>query len=162
MANKEKILFIILVMIFITGQLSGNVKVTGKLLIPTAKGEKKYRAVITFTRAEICIECYKKIFQPLNEFDTPKQAKIVINTAEVEEIQTQIQSNKIYIIPKDSYTIRYRNVFNRASKTIGVVSFIPITVENWALIFVVDNPVDIKTIGEALIKIIGERCEVIS
>lgn len=157
MANNEKFFSIVMVIIFLTGHLLGNIKVAGKLLIPTAKGKKKYRAVITFTRAEICIECYKKIFQPLNEFDTPKQAKIVINTTEVEEIQTQIQSNKIYIIPKDSYTIRYRNVFNRASKTVGVVSFIPITVENWALIFVVDNPADIKTIGESLIKIIGAR-----
>lgn len=162
MANNEKIYSIVLVIIFLTGHILGNIKVAGKLLIPTAKGEKKYRAVITFTRKEICIECYKKIFQPLNEFDTPKQAKIVINTAEVKEIQTQIQSNKIYIIPEDSYTIHYRNVFNRSYKTIGIMSLSPINVENWALIFVVDNPADIKAIGESLIKIIGARCEVVS
>jgi hypothetical protein len=160
MANKEKIIFIILVMIFMTGRLSGIIKVTGKLLIPTAKGEKKYDAVITVTQTGIMIKCSKKIFQRFNEFDAPKQSKIKINTAEVEEIQIQIQNNKIFIITKDSFTILHRNVFNRASKIIGIRSLFPVTVENWALIFVVDNPVDIKAIGEALIKIIGERCEV--
>ena len=160
MANKEKIIFIILVMIFMTGQLSGNIEVAGKLLIPTAKGEKKYDAVITVTQTGIMIKCSKKIFQRFNEFDAPKQSKIKLNTAEVEEIQIQNQNKKIFIITKDFFTIRYRNVFNRATKIIGIRSLFPVTVEKWALIFVVDNPVDIKALGEALIKIIGERCEV--
>lgn len=160
MTNKEKIIFIVLVMIFLTGKLSGNIKVTGKLLIPTAKGERMYDSVITFTRVEICIECLKEIFQPFNEFDSPKHAKIVVNTAEIEEIQIQIQNKKIFIITKDSFTIRYRNIFNRASKIIGIQSLSPVSVENWALIFVVENSDDIKTTGEALIKIIGKQCEV--
>jgi hypothetical protein len=160
MQAKRKPIMILMVIIMVAGQLSGEIRASGKLLIPTAKGEKPYDAVITITQAEILIECQEKIFQPFNEFDAPKQSKIKLNTVKVEEIQIQIQDNKIFIITKDSFTIRYRNVFNRATKIIGIRSLFPVTVENWALIFVVDNPVDIKAIGEALIKIIGERCEV--
>ena len=106
------------------------------------------------------IKCSKKIFQPFNEFDAPRQSKIKLNTAEVEEIQIQTQNKKIFIITKESFTIRYRNIFNRVSKYSGFVASFPGTVENLALIMVVDNPADIKALGEALIKVIGNRCEV--
>ncbi|UCH93988.1 MAG: hypothetical protein JSV88_27480 [Candidatus Aminicenantes bacterium] len=160
MQAKRKPIMIFMFIIMLLGQILGEIRAVGKLLIPGANGEKQYDTVITFTQAEIMIKCTKKIFQPFNEFDTPKQSKIKLNTAEVEEIQIQIQNNRIFIITKDSFTIRYRNVFNRASKVIGLEYLFPVTVEKWALIFVVDNPADIKAIGEELIKIIGKRCEV--
>lgn len=161
MMHKEKIILFVMVMIFVTGQLSGEIKAAGKLLIPTAKGEYQYDAVITITRAEIGIECALKIFQPFNQFDAPKKAKINVSTGEVEEVQVQIQENKIYIITTDSFCIRYRNIFNRASKVIGFECLFPITIENWALIFTLDNPADIGAVSEALIKVIGELCEVL-
>jgi hypothetical protein len=119
-----------------------------------------YDAVITITRAEILIECDKKIFQPFNEFDVPKKAKIKVSMVEVEEIQ--IQKNKIFIATKESFWKRYRNISHHyyKSKYAGFLSWENIQI--WVLIFVVDNPADIKAIGEELIKIIGERCEVVS
>lgn len=158
--TKPIIIFVVIIILF--GQLFGEITAPGKLIIPTAKGEKKYNAIITVTQTGIMIKCSKKIFQPFNEFDVPKQAKLLINTAEVEEIQIQPQNKKIFIITKESFTIRYRNIFNRASKVIGLEALFPVTVENWALILVVDNPADIKALGEELIKVIGNRCEVTS
>ncbi len=116
---------------------------------------------MVITPAGIEIECALKIFQPFNQFNAPKQAIIRVNTAEIEEIQVQIQENKIYIITTGSFCIRYRNIFNRASKVIGIVSLFPVTKENWALIFTLNHPADIGAVGEALIKVIGKRCEVL-
>ena len=161
MSSKGKMSVIVLVMVFMTGQLLGEINAAGKLLIPTAAGEKPYTCVILVTKAAIEIECNKNIFQPFNQFDAPKQAKIIINTAEVEEIQILNQKRKIYIVAKDSFTIRYRNVFNRISKIVGFELVIsPVTVENWALIFTGDNPDDIKALGEELTTILGKRCDV--
>jgi hypothetical protein len=158
MTYKEKTVFIVIAVVMIlTGQLSGEIKAAGKLLIPTAKGERQYCAVITFTRAEINIECKEKIFQPLNEFDVPKQAKIVVNTAEVEEIQ--IQKTKIIIVTKDSFWKRYRNIFTQVYKSKYHGFLYWSVIKKWALIFVVDNPAAIGA-GEELIKVVGERCQV--
>jgi hypothetical protein len=142
---KRKTGVIIMVIIMVAGQLLGEIRAAGKLLIPTAKGEKQYDAVITITRAEIMIECAKKIFQPFNEFDVPKQAKIKVSTAEVEEIQ--IQKNKIFIASKESFWKRYRNISHHyyKSKYAGFLSWENIQI--WVLIFVVDNPADIADIG---------------
>ena len=150
----------VLVIILVVSNLLGQVKTAGKLLIPTARGKKSYKGIITITPEEIGIECDKKIFRSFNEFEAPKQAKIVLNTAEVEEIQIQIQDKKIFIITKDSFTIRYRNVFNRASRIVEFDFLFPILEKNWALIFLVDNPADMKTLGEKLVNIIGDRCDI--
>lgn len=158
--HEKKVMIVIIMVIVMVYQLLGEIKAAVKLLITTANGEKPYNCVMIISKSEISLECDKKIFQLFNEFETPKQSKIKLDTAEVEEIQIQIQNKKIYIITKESFTIQYRNIFNRASKTVGFSSLFPVTVENWALIFVVDNPVNIKAIGDELIKIIGERCEV--
>jgi hypothetical protein len=159
-ARRKPVL--IAMVIILVAQLLGEVKTaTGKLLIPTAAGEKPYNCVMVITPAEIGIECTMKIFQPFNQFGTPRQAKIKMNTAEIEEIQVQNRKNRIYIITTDSFCIRYRNVFNRAYKNIGFQSLFPITKENWALIFTLDNPSDIGAVGEELIKVIGERCEIV-
>jgi hypothetical protein len=160
MASKGKISIIVLLMILITGLLSGEIKATGKLLIPSACGEKPYNCIIVVKEALIEIECTKKIFQPFNQFDAPKQTKIVINTEEIKELQMLHQNRKIYLVTDDSFSIRYRNVFNRVSKIIAFDSLYPVNIENWALIFIVDNPEDIKTLGEELIKILGKRCDV--
>ena len=160
MASKGKMSVCVLVMAFMTGQLLGEIKVAGQLLIPGAAGEKPYSCVIFVTKAAIVIECNKKIFQPFNQFDAPKQTKIIINMAEVEGIQFQSRKRKMYLITKDSFSILYRNVFNRVSKIIGFDSLYLICVENWALIFRVDNPGEIKVLGEELMKILGKRCDV--
>lgn len=161
MRARRKPILIVMVII-LACQLLGEVKAAaGKLLIPTAGGEKPYNCVMVITLAGIEIECASKIFQPFNQFDTPKQAKIMMNTAEIEEIQIQNRKNKIYIITTDSFCIRHRNIFNRASKVIGFEYLFPVTVENWALILTLDNPADIGAVGEALIKVIGKRCEVL-
>jgi hypothetical protein len=91
-------LVIILAVSNLCGQIkaAAEIKAAGKLLIPTAAGEKPYKCIIFFTQREIRLECDKRIFQTFNLFDSPKQAKIKVNTAEVERIQ--IQKNMIFII----------------------------------------------------------------
>ena len=57
----------LLIVMIILGacHLLGEIKLTGKLLFPTAKGEKQYDAVITITRAEILIDCASnRLFGP--------------------------------------------------------------------------------------------------
>jgi hypothetical protein len=152
MQAERKPILIIMVIILLTGQLLGQIKAkaAGKLIITTANGEKPYDAVITMTRAEIMIECAKKIFQPFNEFDAPKQAKIKVCTAEVEEIQ--IQENKIIIVTKDSFWKRYRNISTQVYKSKYHGFLYWSYIQKWALIFVVDNPADIGCIEDDLIK----------
>jgi hypothetical protein len=117
---------------------SAEIKASGKLLIPTAAGEKPYTCVIVFTQDEIKLECDKRIFQAFNLFDTPKQAKIKVNTAEVEEIR--IQQNKMFIITKESFWRQYRNISTQVYtwKYFGYWHFEQL--QKWALIFIVDNP----------------------
>ena len=161
MCVQRKMGFIIMIIIMVIGQLLGEIKAVGRILIPTANGEKPFKCLMVITPTGIEVECALKIFQPFNLFDAPKQAKIMVNTAEIEDIQVQIQENKIYIITTDSFCIRHRNIFNRAYKVIGFECLSPVTIENWALIFTLDNHADIEAVGEALIKIIGKRCEVL-
>ncbi|MGD2086066.1 MAG: hypothetical protein PVH61_07775 [Candidatus Aminicenantes bacterium] len=109
MRARQKPILIIMVIILV-GQLLGEVKAAaGKLLIPTAEGkEKPYRGAITITRAEILIECQEKIFQLFNDSNAPKQAKIRIDTAEVERIS--LQGNGVIIFPKAPLCNRHRNL----------------------------------------------------
>jgi hypothetical protein len=141
------------------GQLLGNIKVAGRLLIPTAGGEKPYNCVMVITRASIEIECALKIFQPFNQFDAPKQTKIRVNTAEVEEIQ--IYKNNIYISTQKPFWKQYRNILQHLyqSKYVGFFEYIHI--EKWVLLFALDNSADIGAVSEALIAIIGERCQIV-
>lgn len=148
-------LLIVMMIILGVSQLLGEIKLTGKLLIPTAKGEKQYDAVITITRAEIMIECAKKIFQSFNEFDVPKQARLKVNTAEIYKIQIRKKENEILLIAKDSLYQRYKHLFHPVWR---VVQFIPLKREKKeAIIFIMDNPADIGCIEESLVKLINER-----
>lgn len=147
---------LLIVMMIILGvcQLLGEIKVKGKLLIPTATGEKPYKCVMVIKRTEIWIECALKIFQPFNQFDTPKQAKIIVSKAEVEKIY--IHKNKIYISTHESFYKRYRNILHHLYEH-KFVSFSDgfDAIEKWIIIFVVDNPADIGCIEEDLIKLIN-------
>jgi len=130
---------LIFMIIILAGQLLGEIKsAAGELLIPTAKGkEKPYRGIITITGTEILIECREKVFQLFNEPDAPKQAKIRMNTAEVERITL----------------LRNGNLLNRVWLiSIGKV------LEKLVFIFIFDS--DIKSIGsneKKLIDIINKR-----
>lgn len=151
---------LIIMIIILVGQLLGEVKAAaGKLLIPTAAGEKPYNCVMVITQTGIEIECALKIFKPFNQFDAPKQAKIKVNTAEVEEVQ--IYMNKIYISTHEPFWRKYRNILQHLyhRKYAGCLEYRYI--EKWVLLFALDNPADIGAVGEALITIIGERCQIV-
>ena len=158
MRARRKMVLIVMVIVLV-GQLLGNIKVTGRLLIPTAGGEKPYNCVMVITQAGIEIECALKIFQPFNQFDATKQAKIMVNTAEVEEIQ--IYKNKIFISTQKPFWKQYRNILQHLyqSKYVGFFEYIHI--EKWVLLFTLDNSADIGAVSEALIAIIGERCQIV-
>lgn len=155
-----KPILIIMVIILLVGHLLGEIKaISGKLLIPTSAGEKPYNCVMVITQEGIEIECTMKIFQHFNQFDTPKQAKIKVNTAEVEEVQ--IYENKIYISTLEPFWMQYRNILQHLyqSKYVGFCEHIYI--DKWILLFAVDNPADMGAVGEALIKLIGGRCQIL-
>jgi len=104
-------LIIILAISNLCGPLtSAEIKAAGKLLIPTANGEKLYKCVIVFTRTEIRLECDEKIFQSFNLFATPKQAAIKLSTTEIKRIT--LQGNWIVIFPEAPLCNRYRNLLN--------------------------------------------------
>lgn len=132
-----------------------QIKAAGQILIPTADGQKPYRAVITIRSGEILIECSIEIFQPFNKFDTPKQEEIKVNTAEVEKICIQgKQKKEILILPKEPLYKRYRHLFHPVERITG---YIPYSVEKKdAIIFIMDNPADIGSTGERLIKSINK------
>jgi hypothetical protein len=154
------VLIVIVIVIILACQLLGEVKAAaGKLLIPTAGGEKPYNCVMVITRAGIEIECALKIFQPFNQFDAPKQTKIRVNTAEVEEIQ--IYKNKIYISTQKPFWKQYRNILQHLYQSKYVGFFEYIYIEKWVLLFALDNSADIGAVSEALITIIGERCQIV-
>ena len=155
MQAKRKPIIIFVVIIMVTGHLLGQVKAAGSLLIPTAGGKKVYKGVITITQAEIEIKCYKKIFRPFNVFDTPRQAKIKFSTAEIEELQ--INKNTIYIVTKESFSQRYRNIYFIVYKPRYAGLFSTINIKKFAFVFIVDNPADIVLMEKELIKLIGER-----
>lgn len=135
MKHKEGNYMIALVMIFLAGHLFGQIKETGKLLIPTAGGNKPYKAVITITREEIVIECREKIFQLFNEFNAPKHRKIKVKTAELSRLY--VFENKIYILTKDDFFFQYRNIFVRCWEIIGI-HYGPEV--RWAIVFTTDDP----------------------
>jgi hypothetical protein len=155
-----KPILIIMVIILLVGHLLGEIKTTaGKLLIPTSVGEKSYNCIMVITQEGIEIECTMKIFQPFNQFDTPRQAKIKLNTADVEEVQ--IYMNKIYISTHESFWSQYRNILQHLYKSRYVGFHEYIYIDKWILLFAVDNPADMRAVGEALIKIIGGRCMIL-
>jgi len=155
---KPIIIFVVIIILF--GQLFGEITAPCKLIIPTAKGVKGYDAVITVTQMEIMINCSKKIFQPFNEFDVPRQSKIKLPTVEVYKIQISIKKNEILLLDEGSLYQQYKHLFHPVWRT---VQFLPYHEERKeALIFIMDNPAAIKTLSEELIKVIGNRCEVIS
>jgi hypothetical protein len=112
--KKTGILALIIVLIMVT-HLLGVTNVTGKLLIPTAEGIEPYKCVIVVTPSAIVLECEKKIFQPLNQFDSPKERKIKLNITEIQKVEIQSPAHRIYIITGDSFFMRYRNYYHKAT-----------------------------------------------
>jgi hypothetical protein len=157
MQTKRKPIMIIMVIILLTGQLLGDIKAAGKLLIPTAKGNKPYNAVIIITRALVRIECEKKIFQPFN-LDAPKQQRLNINASELVRIEIEQKEKKIYLRVENSFVSRYRNILNLESR------FIHFTLvdghvfsEFWAIIFAYEKPLDIDILDKEVLNSINER-----
>ena len=130
---------LIVMTIILASQLLGEIKADGKLLIPTATGEKPYKCVMVITQVEIRLECDKKIFKLFNHFDAPKQARLKVSKADLTNIV--IQGNNIYVETKDAFTILYRNVFNQSNKFLGYNLIFPKWKEVWVLIFNLDNPI---------------------
>jgi hypothetical protein len=111
MRARRKMVLIVMVIV-LGGQLLGNIKVTGRLLIPTAEGQKPYKAVMVITRAVVRIECEKKIFQPFN-LDAPTQQRLKINASDLVRIEIDERERKIYLITEHSFINRHRNIINQ-------------------------------------------------
>ena len=143
----------ILVILLVSGHLSGQIKAAGKLIIPTANGDKPYKAVICITRSELEIECSEKIFRHFNAFNTPKYKKMRVNTMEISEIC--VSEETIYILPEDDFYRRYRNFFHPVYR---IAIFWPLVEEEkMALMFIMDNPADIDSSARELLKSINKR-----
>ena len=137
---------IIIMMIVGACQLLGEIKAAGRLLIPTATGEEPYKCVIVIKQTEILIECDRKIFQLFNHFDAPKRETLKLRMGDLTNIV--IEKNNIYVETKDTFTIRYRNVFNRLYKFLGYNLIFPKWEEVWVLIFTLDNPIPNDIVAE--------------
>jgi hypothetical protein len=140
--------------LLLLGQM-GKIKVVGKLLIPTASGDKPYNCVMVIKQEGIEIKCTMKIFQPLNQFDTPRQSKIRVNMADVDEVQ--IYENKIYISTLEPFWMQYRNILQHLYKNKYVGFHEYIYIEKWVLLFTVDNPADIGDKENEFIKSINKK-----
>ncbi len=153
MKTREKLGMTVLIFIFVSGFLIGQIKAAGKLLIPTAYGEKQYKAVIRITRENIEIECSEKIFRLFNAFNTPRYRKLRVNTTEVSEIC--VSEGRIYILPNDEFYQRYRNLFYPVWRMVSYLYFI--IEEKMALIFILDNPADMGAAAKELLESINNK-----
>jgi hypothetical protein len=150
---------LIVMIILLMGQLLGNIKITGKLLIPAAiGGEKSYKGILTITRAKIRIECDKKIFQPFNEFEAPRQSRLNINASDLERIEIDEDEKKIYLRVKKSFVIRYRNILNLESRHVRFTFETGhVFTEFWAITFAYENPLDIGYLDKKVLNSINDR-----
>ncbi len=142
-----------LIIFLVSGNLPGQVRAAGKLVIPSADGNKPFKAVIRITPAELEIECSEKIFRRFNAFNTPTYGKMRVNTREISEIC--LCEGRIFIMPGDDFYQRYRNFFCPVYRT---VMFWPLVEEEkMALIFIMDNPADIGSSARDLLDSINKR-----
>jgi hypothetical protein len=156
MKSAKKTGIIVLVIILnMVSNLSGETGVMGDFLIPDAEGGKAYRCVIVITQQEIVFECNKRIFQPFNLFEAPKQTKIQLSMSLVTDIEIHNKSDMIYITTHDSFYIRYKNYFN------AIYDGIWMPKEGWALLCIIDKHSDTLVLGKELKRIIGARCRII-
>jgi hypothetical protein len=162
---------LVIMIIIVVGQLLGEtkaaaaIKITGRLLIPTAKSRQRpYQAVLKITRAKIRVECDKRIFQPFNEFAAPKQKRLDIDTSELLEIEIDEDKKKIYLKVKNSFVIRYRNICNLESRLVGRSFYHPFGLfrEFWAIIFAYEKPLDMSDLDEQVINSINNSVYLIN
>ena len=150
---------VVILIIIMSGKLSGNIKIDGTLLIPTAgDGQKSYKGVLTITRSLIRIECDKQIFQPFNQFESPKQKRLNINTSEVERIEIDEKEKKIYLRVESSFVSRYRNILNLEHRRLSFsVETGYIFREFWAIVFSYEKPLDIGFFDKKILNSINQR-----
>ncbi|MGD2090030.1 MAG: hypothetical protein PVH61_27890 [Candidatus Aminicenantes bacterium] len=151
---------LIVMIILLVGQLLGNIKITSKLLMPTTGGgEKSFKGVLTITRAKIRIECHKKIFQPFNEFDAPRQSRLNINAADLEKIEIDEDEKKIYLRVKKTFVSRYRNICTLKSEFVTRSLYHPFGLfkEFWAIAFAYEKPLDISFLDKKVLESINGR-----
>lgn len=149
----------LIIMVFImAGKLSGNIKVAGRLLIPAAGGvEKSYQGVLTITRSLIRIECDKKIFQPFNEFDAPKQNRLNINTSDLSLIEIDEKEKKIYLVFEVSFVSSFRNILNLETRYLGYSTLTGhLYQEFWAIIFAYEK-LDLAYLDKEVLKSINNK-----
>ncbi|MCP4151414.1 MAG: hypothetical protein GY757_26960 [bacterium] len=133
-SKEKKSIVIILVVFLFSGLLFGQVqlKAPGKLRLPGITKDKYYKGVITFTKETITIECDKRLFRTLNQFDTPLKKKLVIPMKEVSRID--FEKYGVLIKPETSLYNRYRNLFHE----IRYISLLTM-VDKKAIIFLLDD-----------------------
>jgi len=151
---------VVIMVIVMHCQLSGNIKITGKLLIPTTGGgEKSYKGVLTITRAKIRIECDQKIFQPFNKFDAPRQARLNIKASDLETIEIDEKEKRIYLRVENSFVSRYRNICTLKSEFVTRSFNYPFGLfkEFWALVFAYEKPLDISFLDKKVLESINGR-----
>ncbi len=150
---------VIIMVIIMVGKLSGNIKIGGRLLIPIAGGgQKSYKGVLTITRSLIRIECDKQIFQPFNQFESPKQKRLNINTSEILRIEIDESEKMIYLRVESSFVSRYRNILNLEHRSLRYsVETGYIFKEFWAIIFSYEKPIDIGFLDKKVLNSINQR-----
>lgn len=158
--RKPALIFMVTIVVC---QLLGEVKVAaeikaaGKLLIPSAAGEKSYKGVLRITRAVIRIECDEKIFKPFN-LDEPGRKQLNIKASEIIKIEIDEKEKKIYLRVENSFVQRYRNIFNLVTwfSTYSIFSG-DLYTEFWAIIFAYENPFNIGFLDREVLNSINSR-----
>jgi hypothetical protein len=160
--KKKKVMSLVIFILSLTMALNilGVTKVRGKFMIPTAEGDKSYRCLFIITQLTVMIECEEKIFQPLNQFEIPKTAKMKFALAEVNKIEIQDKANTIYFIMENSFYKRFRNYFHQAYLFHSVfeteIKVTPV------LFFIIENNEEMNVMGKELRKLLGERCRFVT
>jgi hypothetical protein len=154
----ERTIIMIFMTLFLGGSAAAAIKIPAKLLIPTAAGQKPYKAVITITRAVVRIDCEKKIFQPFN-LDTPRQQQLNINASDLVRIEIDEKEKKIYLRVENSFVDKYRNLFNLESRFVGfdIASYGHLYREFWAIIFSYEKSLDIGCLDKEILNSINSR-----
>jgi hypothetical protein len=115
--------------------------ICGKLVIPGAADEKYYDATMTINTSYIEILCKKKIFQPFNNFESPRSRKLKIMISDTSEIY--LRKNRLYVLTDISFFKKYRHLFHRFFYTRRFFHLSPQDEEVYALVFQLSNPTDV-------------------
>lgn len=115
----------------------------GSLFIPVAVGYRYFPGNIEISRNSIVITCREKIFQPINDFETPRVNKLIIEKDDFYKIE--ITENTLFIYPCQDFYFKYRHLI--CHWDIGIL----LSYEEKILIFVLDKTYSLTDGDRAII-----------